>query len=490
MTNLARELELVCGRQPDRIAFVDGEKRQSVTYGQLQHEIDELAAVLRSGGLQARQCVGLHLPSGQAYAAMTYAVWRCGACIVPIPVELTPAEKMAICRGIALDWIISPPSAASFARELAAGNPIPGDDFELLPLKPCRSHPPGFRDLNAAFIRFSSGTTGTAKGVVLSHETIFQRIEAVQTGWALSPEDRIVWLLSMAYHFAASIVAFLTYGASIVLHPRRVDLGRALVDATFDERGTILYGSPSHYDLMSRDDSRAALPSVRLAISTATSLPAEIAARFEGRFGIPLSQAYGIIEVGLPCMNLQHAGERVDSVGQVLPAYQLRLQASEGGERWGAIMVRGPGLLDAYYDPWRPRSEIMADGWFRTGDLGEFDEEGCLYIRGRASEMINVGGMKFFPHEVETVLRSHPAIADAVVFSTQVDAAEVGWAEVVAKPDASMLPTDVELRQFCAKQLAHFKVPQRIDFVPQLARTASGKVLRRPATDQADHAAR
>lgn len=320
-----------------------------------------------------------------------------------------------------------------------------------------------------------------AKGVVLSHETIFDRVHAANSGMQLSSEDRVVWLLSMAYHFAVSIVAYLTFGATIILHKRAIDLGRGHVEDAADQRGTVIYGGPSHYELMARDRSGRQLKDLRLAISTATALSANTAQAFHERFGIPLTQAYGIIEIGLPCINLRHAGEKLDTVGQPLPDFEVRLVDRGGVGGMSSICFRGKGILDAYYDPWQPRSEIMQDGWFHTGDLGELDTDGSLYIRGRASDMINVGGMKFFPCEVEDVLTSHPAISEAVVFAVpQGNAREFACAKVVPCADARVVPSPVELRQFCAKRLAHFKVPQVVEFVASLDRTASGKIVRRP----------
>jgi long-chain acyl-CoA synthetase len=113
------------------------------------------------------------------------------------------------------------------------------------------------------------------------------------------------------------------------------------------------------------------------------------------------------------------AGEEAKpgSVGLPLPAYRLRLRDMASGGDLKAIDVRGKGMIDAYYRPWRTRAEITTDGWFETGDLGRFDADGYLYILGRSKEMISVGGMKFFPQEVEAVLESHPAIAQACVFA-------------------------------------------------------------------------
>src|SRR5262249_58449015 len=125
------------------------------------------------------------------------------------------------------------------------------------------------------------------------------------------------------------------------------------------------------------------------------------ARRFHGRFGLPIMQALGIIEVGLPFINIDFAGDRSEAVGRVLPAYELRLEETGLADGFREILLRGPGFLDAYYDPWQPRSAILREGWFHTGDVAEADADGCLHLRGRLKDVINILGMKFFPQEVE-----------------------------------------------------------------------------------------
>jgi len=482
MTNLYQVFRTTAQQQPDRIAITDCEKQLAITYGEFLQQIDTLAEELRGAGVCANECVGIHLASGTHYIRLTYALWKCGACVVPIPLELAAREKRHICKRIAIRTVISCDKSVWFLSGFSTQQVEWVGKCRVIHISPAREHPPGFREINAAFIRFSSGTTGAAKGVVLSHETIFDRIHAANAGMKITPDDRVVWLLSMAYHFAVSIVAYLSFGATTILHKRGVDLGRAVVEDAAEQGGTIIYGSPQQYQLISRVRSGIKLDRLRLVISTATSLSVDIAESFLARFGVPLTQAYGIIEVGLPCINFLNDTTRIGSVGRVLPAYEVRLFECDGISEGGSIAFRGKGFLDAYYDPWQPRAEIMADGWFRTGDLGELDEDGYLFIRGRSNEMINVGGMKFFPQEVEYVLASHPAVQEAVVFAAKRGSSrEVACAQVVIGGEGE-LPTAAQLRQYCAKRLAHFKVPQEVEVVPALKRTASGKVVRQPVT--------
>jgi long-chain acyl-CoA synthetase len=523
-------------RQPGHPAVLGPGEGDALTYRGLDEAIRTAADNLQKAGLHRGDCVGLHCPSSADYILLTYAVWRSGGCVVPIPPELTATEKQEICREISLNFVLSEKRTAAFAApfQKAGGSEVwPGRI--ALPVTPACEHPAGFHDINSAFIRFTSGTTGTSKGVVLSHECIHDRIQAANDVLHIGPDDRIVWLLSMSYHFAVSIVSYLSFGAAVVLLPNH--FAQAIVGAASRHRATLIYGSPAHYTwlagyapgaeegvrhllperpegaeegvrhlLPERPEGAekgvrhllperpegcfaqkvpdpffgtAPLPSLRLAIATTAGVGQETAAAFHRRFGLPVTQALGIIEVGLPFINVDFAADRSEAIGRVLPAYQLLLEDVGLGPNLKEILLSGKGFLDAYYRPWRTRAQIMPGGWFRTGDVAMVDADGCVFLRGRTKDVINVMGMKFFPQEVEAVLNSHPRVKDSCVVP-QPDArlGEVAIARIIAV-DPESPPAESELLEYCQKQLASYKVPQRIDCVDTLWRTASGKVIHR-----------
>jgi len=469
-------LRAMAARQPDHPAIVHS--GGTISYRELDQRVEQAAHLLRQAGVVAGATVGLHISSGIEYIVRTYAIWRCGACSVPIATELTEPEKSAICREVALDFIVGT-GAQRFAKEVAAAEPVPlTERIKLIPVRSPRQHPPGFRAIDAAFLRFTSGTTGSSKGVVLSHKTIGERIRAANEAIGLGVRDRVMWLLSMSYHFAASIVAYLTFGATILLPAN--SLAEAVFEACERERATMLYGSPMHCALLADYPRGRPLPDMRLVISTTAALDRSVAERFQARYGVPISQALGIIEVGLPCINIPFAGLKDGSVGPPLPAYELRLEDVGFGPKLAEVSFRGPGFLDAYYDPWKTRDEIAPDGWFSTHDVAEQDEDGCLFIRGRTKDVISVLGMKFFPQEVERVLQAHALVKEAAVFGVpDPRAGEVPRALVVLHQPCESTAIVADLRAHCVKSLASYKVPERIEIVATLPRTASGKVLHR-----------
>ena len=466
-------------KQSPAILNQDGSCRLS--YEDLDRAIESSCKALRAAGLKPGSCIGVHYPSGADYIVLTYAVWRAGACVVPVPVDAAIAEKLRIFSEIGIDGIISEPGAA---RDL--GLPIVGAVHlveachEFSVLRPARAHPPGFCDINPAFLRFSSGTTGTAKGVVLSHETILARVAAANMMLMIGPGDRIVWLLSMAYHFAVTIVAYLSYGAAIVIC--RDQQGVTIVEAARRSQASVIYGALLHFEWMLQDcPEQIPLTSVRLAIATTAAMRPALSMRFRQRFGIPVNRALGIIEVGLPCVDIEPDALEEGSVGRVLTAYALELRPITPGSEHREILLKGPGLFDAYYQPFARREELMPDGWFPTGDLGELDANGRLYVLGRIKEVINIGGMKVFPARIESVLNAHPQVVESCAYSHPHPVrGEVPHASVVLAPSAAAADvTALALKQHCMRLLPAYAIPSRFNFVACLPRTPSGKLIRR-----------
>jgi len=472
-------------RQPETPLILGPAAHACISYAGFADGVDALAQELRAAGVGEGDNVGLHFPSnGTAtgdYIAFVYALWRCRACVTPLPYELTAAEQREILETVHIDGLVIAAARADGCAPLTTGTAVAlGRNAVFARSGVAATAPAGLGDINPAFIRFTSGTTGTAKGVVLSHESIHARILAANQRLRIGPRDRVLWLLSLDYHFAVSICAYLTFGAGIVL-PRSA-FGESLLAAANEQQATLIYGAPAHYALMIQDDTGAGLPDgLRAAIVTTTALPREIAEAFRQRFGRVLNETYGIIELGLPAINLSQDPAKQGSVGAVLPDYALRLDCAPG-QGHGEVLLRGSGMLDAYYAPYRPRALILQDGegWFHTGDLGRLDADGFLYIVGRCKEVISVGGMKFFPAEVEAVLEQHPAVAAACVFAPR---SEHAWqpvhAQLVAAEGASG-PADEALKAYCRQSLALHKVPAELVWVPALAFTPSGKKVRDP----------
>jgi len=305
---------------------------------------------------------------------------------------------------------------------------------------------------------------------VLSHETLRDRVVAGNAGLGIGPGDRVIWILPMAHHFAVSIILYLLHGATTVIE--RSHLGEDVFAALERHRGTVIYASPFHYALLASCPAARPVPSLRLAVSTAAALPAATAEKFLERFGLPLTQALGIIECGLPILNRASAAQKPESIGRPQPAYAAEIRGS------GDLYVRGPGFADAYLAPWMTRDAILDDGWFHTGDQARIDAGGDIFLVGRSHSVINVGGMKCFPEEVEAALDEHPDVRESRVSALPHPTfGSVPVAEIVPA-DPAAPPRIPALVAHCRARLSNYKLPVKYTFVAALPRTPSGKIQR------------
>jgi len=462
--DLTELLDDAASHWPTKPALIDGDT--IVGYAELVACIADWASQLQKLGVTPGTRVGLCLPNSINYVALTFALWKAGAVVVPIPAEGTEEETSTISTTLGLEAILSH-KAHSQSVGIQTGVFL----SRLTPAQPADNH-----GLNIAFIRFTSGTTSASKGVVLCHETIRDRLQAANKALRIGPEDTVVWGLPMSHHFLVTIVLYLAQGATIVL--ARHVLAGPFLDAINRWKGTVLYAAPFHYALLAKDASGAGIASVRLAVSTTCSLAKDIAESFHQRFGLPLTQALGVIELGLVCANVHDPQTRWNSVGRPLPDFAVDiLNPDETG--CGEIRVAGPGLFDAYAEPWTSREQLMPDGWFATGDIGRMDAEGFLYLVSRKTAVINLAGRKVFPEEIETLLNRHPAVRESRVYGVaHPHLGEVIEAEVALDTGV----TAGELRDFCRAHVGPDKIPNRIHIVQSIARTAVTGKVRRPAS--------
>ena len=460
--NLIESLEQSAACWPDKTALIEGE--EIISYAALQQRVNELAAAIQTLGLPAGCRVGLSFPNGISYVALTYALWRVNAVVVPIPTECTEDEIVEISDAMQLQAILSDkPRNQSVLL-------TPGCFFtKLTPPTPPDNH-----GLNLAFIRFTSGTTSARKGVALSHETIRDRVRSANKAFRIDHRDTVIWCLPMAHHFLITIVLYLSEGATIVL--ARHVVAKPFLDAVNRWQGTVLYAAPFHFSMLARDNSGITIPSVRLAVSTTCGLPQNVADDFFKRFSLPLVQGLGVIELGLVSLNADDPRARWNSVGKPAGGFQVRINEPDA-EGCGEVAVNGPGIFDAYVAPWIPLQQVMRDGWFFTGDIGRFDADGFLFLLSRKTAVINLAGRKVFPEEIEAVLNRHPDVRESRVYGRQhPHLGEVVEAELVMKaPDGSV---DL-VRAFCRDHLASYKIPMKFTVVAAVPRTpVTGKIRR------------
>ncbi|MGB7769400.1 MAG: class I adenylate-forming enzyme family protein [Verrucomicrobiia bacterium] len=474
--NVFETLSRSAKQWPDRIAIIDAVG--ALDYQSLWREVEALRIQLDRLDVREGQGVGVRARNGRAFVIGALAALGCGAVIMPIHHQMKPAElsdmlaRAPLC--VILDDGSSPAqNGKSIALENPGGN---GLRFTRLdgPLQPLA---PGIKD--AAFVRFTSGTTGQSKGVVLTHRDVLERTQAANSGLGLTSEDKILWVLPMAYHFYVSIVLYLEVGATVIVNTDY--LAENILDAAAKHQATFLYVTPMHVRMLTSELSGTALPpSLQRVMSVSSRLDPQIARDFHARYHVPVSQGFGIIEVGLPIMNLNEAAEHPEAIGRPVPGFeamivdQMMKPLPEG--ETGQLALRGPGMFSGYLNPPRSRKEVLHDGWFLTGDLAHRDNGGWMVLDGRTSSVMHVAGHKVFPEEIAGVLDQHPAVLRSRVFARpHPQFGEAIFAEVQLRNGRSPALSE-EIITFCRRQLSSHKVPTSLEFVAEISMTTSGKV--------------
>ncbi|MCF8068331.1 MAG: acyl--CoA ligase [Desulfobacterales bacterium] len=464
---------------PEQTAIID--KSGSLSYADLAENIARSTKHLKGLGIKSGHGVGVMADNGREFVISAFAALGCGATVMPVWRQMKNAELLEMFNDAPIQAIIHDSRDAHRFDESSADVPIPGAGTMKLSWTNNEAGAAfaSFVD-DPAFVRFTSGTTGKSKGVVLSHKGVIERTYASNRLIGLNNTDKIIWVLPMAFHFFVSIVLYLRYGCTIIVCQDH--LAETILDAANDHQATVLYASPMHIRMLTADKSGRGFPNLRYAISTSSGLPQPLFQTFHERFGIPVSQAYGIIEIGLPLINLAAPVERPDSVGKPQPDYDVAILDDNCCEvprgEIGHLAFRGPGLFSGYLDPPRLSSEVLKNGWFFTGDMASVDHENFVSVKGRCNAMINVAGNKVFPEEVESVLLQHSAVAKAHVFGrTHYMMGEAVFAEVSLYDKYETIP-EHELITFCRDRLSFFKTPQKIFFTTDIDETASGKIKR------------
>jgi long-chain acyl-CoA synthetase len=475
--NVFDTLSQAARQWPGRMAIVDADG--SLDYRSLWRGIEALRIQLARQGVREGEGVGVQGRNGRALVIGALAALGCGAVVMPMHHLIKPAEMSDMLTRAPLGAILDDGSAAAppgkESSELKLGN---GSSLRMTrlagPQAPLVSWIP-----DAAFLRFTSGTTGAAKGVVLTHRGVLERTRAANTGLGLTCQDRVLWVLPMAYHYFASILLYLEVGATIVVSPDY--LAESVLDLAWCREATFLYLTPMHVRLLTAESSGRALPpSLRRVMSVSSRLHPQVARDFFARYRVPAAQGFGIIEVGLPIMNLEDAVEHPEAVGRPLAGFDAtildeQMQACPDGQT-GQLALRGPGMFAGYLNPPKRREDVLHEGWFLSGDLAHRDPGGRVVIDGRLKTVIDVAGHKVFPEEVAAVLDQHPAVLRSrVTTRPHVQLGEVVHAEVQLR-NSSVPPASEELLSFCRRRLSQHKVPTSVVFVADLNLTSSGKV--------------
>jgi acyl-CoA synthetase (AMP-forming)/AMP-acid ligase II len=456
-------------------AFIDGPTGAVTTYAELAARIEAVAAHLQSEGIGKGDVVGLVGSNSAEWGIAYFGILRAGGAVTPMNPVLTPEEREKQESNAGAKLVIDDPP--SFV-----GRASPGAEPEEVDVGP--------EDL--AVLPYSSGTTGLMKGVMLTHRNLVANIEQAWSSMPIADDDVLIGLMPFFHIYGQTVVLNLglAKGATIVTMPR-FDLDQFL-ELSEKHGATWLHIAPpivlalaTAPQVEGRDFSK-----VKLVISGAAPLDAELSGRAEERIGTPIRQGYGMTELS-PVSHKSRLARVSEtppgSIGALIPNTEARLVDPQTGEdvadgEEGEIWIRGPQVMKGYLNNPEATAEIFTDdGWLRTGDVGRVDENGFFYIVDRLKELIKYKGYQVAPAELEAVLVSHPKVRDAGVIGVRnSDGEEVPKACVVSDEDVDA----DELMDFVAERVAPYKRIREVEFVDEVPKSASGKILRRVLRDE------
>lgn len=487
--------------QGAEIAFEDAAARAS--YAELERRTLALATALADLAVAPGDSVAVYLPNSVRWIEAALAVVRRGAVMVPISYEASEDEVLYRLADAGCVAIFSLAEKRATLERLAAGAArcatliLAGAapdvaaagvrSYEtLLETAPREAAAEG-TDLDApAFILYTSGTTGRAKGVVLNQRSLMWDIAAAWIPIAgLSRRDRMLAPLPLFHSYALDLVVLGTLAAGARTRlMTRFSSDEAL--ALLGQGGFTLFpGVPTmfHYLLERAGDGPIRFPDLRLCISAGAIMPGTLNAAFEKRAGVTLVDGYGITETAtMVTMNWPGKPRVMGSCGLPIPGQQVRIvdplsrrDVAQGEE--GELIVRGPNLMLRYHRKPEETARALVDGWYLTGDLARADANGFLTITGRLKEIIIRGGQNIAPAEIEEVVAQFPGVLDnAVVGAKHAALGEVPVLFLVPKPGARI--AEEELRAFCRRHLSPYKVPDSVRLIDRIPRTGSGKIQR------------
>jgi non-ribosomal peptide synthetase component E (peptide arylation enzyme) len=496
---------------PERVALVD--HRHRVTYGQLLARVDRTAAALQSLGIGAGDVVTIQLPNWAEFAYVFFACERIGAIANQIGPDFRSREVEYIVRFSESRAFVCPATFKGFdyvemVRSLrpkltglkavlvlggggSADDSVSLDDLIYGPaaLPPLKPHRMGGSDVMR--MAFTSGTTGNPKGVTHSFETTLPAADILNGAMKVTEREVFLVYLPLGLNWGyLTLLQSIMAGARAVLLDRFT--GRAALELIERERVTFIPSAPASIIAMLNDPelSRFDLSSLRVVITGGASCPIETIRAYRAHMPGHLIELYGMLETGFHTFTrFEDDPEAVTgTIGRAAPRMQLRLIDGHGADvpsgAEGEIAAKGPSVHLGYYKNSAANAELFtADGWFRTGDLGVMDRAGNVRIVGRLKEMINRGGKKFFPREVEEILYTHPAVLHAAIVGVpDPRLGERNCLCVIPRPGKSV--TLPEMVAYLRDGVATYKLPEELEIFDEFPFTPTGKIQRHALTRQ------
>ena len=496
--NLRLMLAEAAARYGEKTVIVLGDRRLS--YAELDEASNKLANALVKIGVSKGDRVTMLLPNIPEFAIIYYGIIKIGAIAVPLDVRYKLDELASIFGNCQPKALIS---ESSYLEPIAPALPrfksiehvidlTANDEGQFLSYQEITTASSAQRVEVAlepddiANIVYTSGPTSHPKGVMLSHQSIIMEAASGGVGFQQTDRDVVMLYALPLYHSFGLIIMLLTSiyeGSAVVIVPG-LSIGRVM-EAIEKERGTIFMGVPPAYvaavNMAEKEGIKYDLSSLRLCATGGSALPIDIAQRFKEYYGLDIVQFWGLTEaVAHNTCQYPDNTKKLASVGKALSVWKVKIVDENDEElppnQPGEVIISGP-IMKGYYNDPQATAEVMKDGWLYTGDIGQIDEDGDLFIVGRKKEMILVSGQNVFPIDIEEVLYTHPKVAEAAVIGVPDPKRGETVRAVISLKEGKIL-SEQEIKSFCREHMADYKVPRQIIFMDSLPKTASGEIRR------------
>jgi long-chain acyl-CoA synthetase len=507
--NLSMQLHQTANSLPQKSAFYFSE--QSTTYQQLDAAVTKFASGLEKMGVKQGDHIALLLGNSPYFVIGMYGALRLGATVIPINPIYTPDEIGYIINNGDVKVVVGLDLLLPLIEKM---NPLlpkvehyiicdtPKESQKEFPLENLTVFPklksfstvltngqldfvePELKDNDVALILYTSGTTGKPKGAMLTHNNLFSNAKDVSDYLKMNESDRVITVLPMFHVFCLTVAlnAPLMNGATMLIISRFSPTEVFQVAQKYD--ATVFAGVPTMYNFLLQfpDGNPDDLKSLRLCISGGASMPVALLKNFEQKFNVAISEGYGLSEASpVTTFNPLDRPRKPGSIGTSIINVENKVVNELGEEvpvgQVGELIVRGPNVMKGYYKLPEDTEVTIRNGWLYTGDLATMDDEGYFYIVDRKKDMIIVGGYNVYPREVEEVLYNHPEVVEVAVLGVpDQNLGESVRCYVVSKnPEL----TESDLLEYCSEHLAKYKVPSGMDFLEELPKNTTGKILRR-----------
>ena len=484
-TNLA---ELLQDAPPDRIAVIVPEAGVQLTYAQLRDQVFSMAETLAALGIGRGDRVATVLTNGLP-AVVSFLAASIAGTAAPLNPGYRQDEFSFYLEDTSAKVMLCPPDGAAEACKAAEGkvpvHPLEMDSkgFVRIVDAPAGRKSPAPAPDDIALVLHTSGSTGRPKRVPIRHRNLAASARNIVNHYALSPDDVALCAMPLfhVHGLVASTISTFLAGGTVVVPSKFNPL--SFWRTVRDCRVTWYSAVPTiHQLLLARAGSERpqGAEGLRFIRSCSAALPPEMMAKMEQIFGAPVLEAYGMTEASHQmASNPQPPAAR--KPGSVGPGTGVRIGIMDDlgnllaqGER-GEVVIQGPNVVDGYENNPEANAKSFTNGWFRTGDQGYLDADNYLTLTGRIKELINRGGEKIAPREIDELLLKHPAVAEAVAFGVP----HKTWGEEVAAAVVLREPQDeAAILSFCKEHLADFKCPKKVFIVKAIPRTATGKIQR------------